>query len=252
MISPTARLFLFCTVAGGSLLACGSEKAAGPTGSAVIDAGDGGNYHPTLTSTDTVDVIDNTYLPLRPGSHWRYEGDTENGHEVTDVVVTSDRRTIIGISAIVVHDTVTVDGEILEDTFDWYTQDRAGNVWYLGEATKEYEDGAAASTAGSWEAGVDGALPGIVMPASPTVGSAFRQEFYRGEAEDLMKIVGTGGDITVPAGAYSDVLTTNEWTPLEPAVVEEKVYARGVGLIHESVLSGGTGTTELVAFTPGG
>jgi hypothetical protein len=253
---------MVCAATAASLVGCGSDGSGGgngsspgsgsPPGSAVIDPGDGGDYHPALAATDAVDVIDNTYLPLRTGSMWRYEGDGENGHEVTEIVVTADRKMIMGISAVVVHDTVTVDGEVLEDTYDWYTQDRDGNVWYLGEATQEFEDGKVVSTEGSWEAGVDGALPGIVMPASPTVGAAFRQEFYASHAEDLMKITGMGSALAVTAGSYSDVVTTNEWTPLQPETIEEKSYAPGVGMVRETVISGGTGTTELVAFTPGG
>lgn len=215
----------------------------------VIDPGDGGNYQPDLDPASIAPAIDNPYLPLAVGSRWRYEGESEDGAEVTEVVVTGDRKTVMGISAYVVRDTVTVDGELVEDTLDWFTQDVDGNVWYLGEQVQNFEDGKLESTDGSWEAGVDGALPGIVMPAVPAVGDAYRQEFYPGEAEDLMEIIATGGDATVAAGTYADVVTAREWNPLEPDVVEEKDYAPGVGLIQEREV-GGT-IAELVEYVAG-
>ena len=132
-------------------------------------------------------------------------------------------------------DTVTVDGEVVEDTRDWYAQDRDGNVWYFGEETAEYEDGKVVSTEGSWEAGVDGALPGIVMHAAPEVGDAYRQEFYEGEAEDLAEVVRDGESATVPAGTFDDVVVIKEWNPLEPESIEEKSFAQGVGMVLEVI-----------------
>jgi hypothetical protein len=141
---------------------------------------------------------------------------------------------------------VTVAGEIHEDTFDWYAQDVDGNVWYMGEDTKEYEDGKVSSTEGSWEAGVDGALPGIIMPADPTVGLAYTQEHYAGEAEDKGKIVGLGKSVEVPYGSFDEVLVTEDWTPLEAKILEHKYYAPGIGVVFEELVKGGEGVLRLV------
>ncbi|MGH2697387.1 MAG: hypothetical protein ACRDIW_10400, partial [Actinomycetota bacterium] len=130
--------------------------------------------------------------------------------------------------------------------FDWFAQDRWGNVWYFGEETAEYEDGEVVSRAGSWEAGVDGAHPGVVMLADPGVGDRYRQEFYEGEAEDMARVRATGDSIAVPAGTFQDVLVTEDWTPLEPDVLEHKIYAPEVGVVLERVMEGGSGVLRLV------
>lgn len=236
----------------GVVAACGDSESS-PSGSSapVIDPGDGGNYEPQLDPADFADVIDNAYLPLSVGSTWRYEGESDGQSEVTEIIVTPDRKVVMGISAFVVRDTVTSDGELVEDTYDWFAQDTSGNVWYLGEETKEYENGQVVSTEGSWEAGVDGALPGIVMPAVPKVNAIYRQEFYVDVAEDMMQIIDVGGTVSVDAGNYSDVVRTRDWTPLQPEVVEEKVYAPGVGMVAASIVSGGSEAVELVEFLPG-
>lgn len=237
--------------------ACGSDDAttsADPTTTSVapvIDPGDGGDYAPVLDPADFVDVIDNPFLPFAPGSRWVYEGPADEPGKVERIVVEvlAERKEIKGITATVVRDTVTVDGELLEDTLDWFAQDREGNVWYLGEDVKNYEDGELVDTDGSFEMGVDGALPGIVMLADPQVGDAYRQEYYVGEAEDMGEVVATSGSRTVPAGTFGDVLVTRDWNPLEPEVVEQKTYARGVGLIHEQKVRGETGTVSLVELS---
>jgi len=231
---------------GGGDVSAGTTDAAP---AAVIDPGDEGNYQPSLAPDDVVAVIDNPYLPLQPGMSWAYEGESDGERERVEVVVTDQRREVMGIPAVVVRDTATVEGEVVEETDDWFAQDRDGNVWYLGESTTAYEDGAA-SEEGSWEAGVDGALPGIVMPADPQVGDAYRQEYLAGEAEDMGEVVALGRSVEVPTGPYEDVLVTRDWTPLEPETVEEKEYAPGVGLVRETQTAGGEGTLELVAHAP--
>lgn len=253
--SATAFLLtLAIPLAGVACGHSGGRSAASSTTAAppVIDPGDGGDYRPEIDPADFVDVVDNEYMPLRPGMRWVYAGVEGGERERIEVVVTGARRRVLGIDAVVVRDTVTIDGALVEDTFDWFAQDRSGNVWYLGEASREYENGEVVSTAGSWEAGVDGALPGIVMPASPSVGDAYRQEYYLGEAEDLAEVVQTGAEVSVPAGDYSDVLVVREWNPLEPDVVEEKSYAPGVGLVLERKVKGGDGRVELVEHVPAG
>jgi hypothetical protein len=146
---------------------------------------------------------------------------------------------------------VTVDGELVEDTYDWYAQDVDGNVWYMGEETAEYENGEVVSTAGAWEAGVDGALPGIVMLSEPEAGDAYRQEYYPGEAEDMAEVARLGVSEEIAGETLEDLVVIEEWTPLEPEVIEEKSYASGVGVVLEEVVEGGSGRIELVSYTPG-
>lgn len=243
-------------LAGG---ACGestsgaSKRTANPKAAAepVIDPGDGGKYSPKIDPANFVADIDNPYLPLKLGARWVYEGDSGGEAERIEVVVTGERRQIMGISAVVVRDTVHVGGEMVEDTFDWFAQDRDGNVWYLGEDSHEIENGKVVNSDGSWEFGVDGALPGIVMQALPIVGGAYRQEFYAGEAEDMGEILRIEPSKSIALGTYRDVVVTEDWTPLEPEVTEEKWYAPGVGKIYGTHSAGPPGTIELVEFTPG-
>jgi len=202
-------------------------------------------YNPQLDPTNFVTGIDNPYFPLVPGTTFVYEGDGEH----IEIIVTHDTKTILGIECVVVRDTVTVDGEISEDTYDWYAQDVDGNVWYMGEDTKEYEGGAVTSAAGSWEAGVDGALPGIVMQAHPQVGQSYRQEYYAGEAEDMAEVIELGATATVAYGTYKNLIITREWTPLQPGIAENKYYAEGIGLVLELTVEGGSGRVELISIT---
>jgi hypothetical protein len=224
-----------------------TTTAAAP---AVVDPGDGGYYRPDIDPAAFVDAVDHPYFPLAPGARWVYEGETDEGTERVAVEVTEERREVMGISAVVVRDTVYLDGEMVEDTYDWFAQDADGNVWYLGEDTHEYEDGVAVNAHGAWEAGVDGALPGIVMPAEPSVGDAYRQEYLAGEAEDMAEVIEVGGSVEVAAGTYDDVIVTRDWTPLEPDVIEEKTYAPGIGFVFEIKPETGE-ALGLVEFTPG-
>jgi hypothetical protein len=251
------RVTVALAVVGLTFVACGAGSTAGDgtttatEATPVVDPGDGGNYAPTVDPTDFVDGIDNAYLPFTPGSRWVYEGTSDGESETVEVTVTPERREVMGVSTVVVRDTVTVGGALVEDTFDWFAQDKEGNVWYFGEEVEDYENGKVASTAGSWEAGVDGALPGIVMPATPAVGDAFRQEYFAGEAEDMFEILGLDESVQVPFGTFEGVLVTEDWSPLEPDVVESKYYARGVGKIKEEKVAGGEGVAELVTFETG-
>jgi len=156
-----------------------------------------------------------------------------------------------GITARVVHDVVSENGEPVEKTFDWYAQDTAGNVWYLGEDTKEYENGHVVSTHGSFEAGVDGAQPGVVMPGSPQVGMTYRQEYYAGQAEDQATVLSLDEQAGVPFGHFADVLMTKEINPLEPRHGEYKFYARGIGPVLGLTASGGTDRVALINVTRG-
>jgi hypothetical protein len=231
----SVHLGLAVAVAGALASGCGGG------GACTVDE----TYHPTIDPADFVAAIDNPLLPWAVGTHFTYVG----GEETIEVTVTSDTRTILGVPCVVVRDTVTVDGELVEDTYDWYAQDADGNVWYLGEETAEYEGGEVVSTEGSWEAGVDGAQPGIVMPADPTPGPAYRQEYYPCHAEDMAEVVSTSESVTVPYGSFDGCLQTREFTPLEPDVNEYKYYCDGVGLVLEVDVASGA-RVELTAVTP--
>lgn len=266
-VGKRATLLLQLAVAAAAvslvaLPACGDDDSASTAGGGgssttaqapVIDPGDGGNYQPKIDPDNFVDVIDNPYLPYPVGASWTYEGTEDGETETVKVTVTPERKEIMGISATVVRDTVTTgDGEVVEDTYDWFAQDRDGNVWYLGEDSTEFENGKAVSTSGSWEAGVDGALPGIVMQAHPEVGQAYRQEYYVGEAEDLAEVDQLDATENVPFGDFDQLVVIKEWNPLEPDVVEEKYFAPGVGLVLEVKTEGGDGRSGLTEYTAGG
>jgi len=185
---------------------------------------------PDVDAATFVAGVDNPYFPLPAGATWYYEATTDEGLETDDVVVTADVKVVNGVTAVVVQDSVKVDGVLLEDTFDWYAQDSEGNVWYLGEDTCEYENDACVDTSGSWEWGQDGALPGIIMPANPTVdGQPYYQEFYAGEAEDAGEVIETGLSVTVPAGTWDDCIRTRDFSTLDPDLNETKDYCPGVG-----------------------
>jgi hypothetical protein len=253
--TASALLAALAVVLGAA--ACGDDEPAADrtatttTAPPVIDPGDGGDHRPRIDPADFVERIDHRYLPLLPGARWEYETVTEDGVERNVVEVTDRRKVVMGVSTTVVHDVVTTDGQPVEDTFDWYAQDRDGNVWYFGEAVRNFEDGRFEDTDGSFEAGKDGALPGIVMLADPEPGDAYRQEHLAGEAEDLGEVLRIGDRRGVPAGDFEDVLVTRDWNPLEPAVVEQKSYAPGVGVIFEETVVGGVEHGQLVAFRPG-
>ena len=225
-----------------------SETTVPPAGEPVIDPGDGGNYNPEIDPADFVDVIDNPYFPLVPGSRWTYEETNDEGQtEDIDFLVTDQTREIAGVTTTVIRDTVTIEGVALETTLDYFAQDREGNVWYFGEDVSNFdENGVLTDHDGSFEVGVDGALPGIVMQADPQVGDAYRQEYYVGEAEDMGEVIRTGVTVSVPAGDFTDVIVTRDWNPLEPEVIEEKYFAPGIGLVREEKVAGGPGEGLLI------
>jgi hypothetical protein len=204
-----------------------SEVATAPAAAPVAEV----RYAPHFDPDNFVRDVDNRFFPLVPGTRYVSVGEEDGERETNVILVTHDRKNILGISAVVVLDRVLVDGEVKEKTFDWYAQDKQGNVWYLGEDTKEFEDGKVVSTAGSWEAGVSGAVAGIIMPADPQVGQHYRQEFFRGEAEDEARVTGVGAEVTVPFGSFQGCIRTVEWTRLEPGIKEAKFYCRDVGFV---------------------
>ncbi len=177
------------------------------------------------------------------------DGHKKDGQPTVDtVVVTSEKKMILGVPCTVVRDIVTSKGKVVERTKDFFTQDVTGNVWYFGEATAELENGKVVSTEGSWQAGVKGAIPGTFMPADPKVGDSFRQEFFKGHAEDHFKILSLSASVKVPFGSFKNAMLTEEFTPLEPGVIDHKYYVRGIGLVSEATVKGPKETSFLVGF----
>jgi hypothetical protein len=225
--------FAFVGIAG-----CNSNN--GPSGPA--------DYNPVIP-TSWSPAVTNPFFPLAPGTTYQYEGQTSEGTETITVEVLADTKVIQGVTAVVVRDRVYLDGELIEDTVDWYAQDAEGNVWYLGEETKELVGGQVVSTEGSWEWGVDGALPGIIMWVDPAahVGAEYRQEYYEDEAEDWGKVIATNESVSVPHGNFTQCIKTEEWNALEPGPRENKFYAPQIGFALEITPSGER--VELVSIT---
>ena len=239
-----------------TIAACGGgERAAGAdTGKAPNRGLPQGSEPVKLNPADFTINIDNPYWPMRPGSKWVYS-ETEPGGTPQKVVVTvTDKvKTIAnGIKARVIHDVVTEKGKPVEVTDDWYAQDRDGNVWYLGEYVTNYEKGKVVDHAGSFEAGVDGAQAGVAMPANPVPGLSYRQEYYRGEAEDKAAVITVGEEqVGVPFGHFARrVLMTRDLVPTEPKVQELKFYAPGVGPLLSMHTDGPGGRAALQSYTP--
>jgi hypothetical protein len=240
-------------VAVAAAVGCGSDGSSSSDASAEApdDLPQGAADHVSLDPADFTTEIDNPWWPMSPGSKWLYD-EVEDGERLSvEVTVTDETKIVDGIEARVVHDVVsTADGEPVEVTDDYYAQDADGNVWYLGEKTAEYKNGKPVSTAGSFEAGADGAEAGVIMPADPQPGLEYREEYYPGEAEDAAKVLSLDEQAKVPAGHYTDALMTSNVNPLEPKVQEYKFYARGVGPVLALQSSPDIGSEQLTEFTP--
>jgi hypothetical protein len=188
-------------------------------------------YDPVIDPANFVDRIDNPYFPLVPGTNYIYEGQSAGGLVHTEFFVTHNTKKILGVTTVEVHDTVTTNGEVTEDTLDWFAQDKEGNVWYFGENTMELIGGRPSTLAGTFVASENGARPGIIMKAHPAIGDFYRQEFDLGNAEDYGEVAALSDHIKVPAGTFTNCVRTPESTPLEPSLHEAKWYAPGVGNI---------------------
>jgi hypothetical protein len=206
-------------------------------------------YNVVIDSVDfeNVNITGNTFFPLKPSTTFVYEGEDEDGITIrVEDKVTDQTKVILDVTCVVVENKEWEDGELVEETLDWYAQDKQGNVWYFGEDSKEIEDGIVVSTEGSWEAGVDGALPGILMLANPIVGMWYRQEYYEGEAEDVAQVLSLQATVTVPYGTYNNCLQTAEWNPLEPEILEHKFYAADVGFLRAIAVKGESDYEDLI------
>ncbi|MBI3795883.1 MAG: hypothetical protein HY268_02810, partial [Deltaproteobacteria bacterium] len=189
-------------------------------------------YDPVITPANFGTTIDNPFMPLTPGTTLIYE--TPDKSERDEFFVTSNTKEILGVTCVEVHDTVTENGKLTEDTLDWFAQDTDGNVWYFGENSKQLEDGLIVGLAGSWTAGVDGAKPGIIVEAHPSIGDLYRQEFSLAVAEDIGEVLSLTASVTVPAGSFTNCLETKDTSTLEPDVEEHKFYCPGVGDVLET------------------
>jgi len=206
-------------------------------------------YHPVIDPANFQPAVDNPYFPLVPGTTFTFV--EKLGKHTTEnvITVTHDTRTIMGVTCVVVRDIVRETGRMTEDTFDWYAQDKQGNVWYFGEDSRNFQHGRFVKGDDSWEAGVDGAKPGIIMEATPRRGDTYRQEYFRGHAEDQARVLGGGGKVKVPYRTYAKTLTTVERSRLEPGARERKFYAAGVGEIKSKVVRGDHEAFSLVSIT---
>jgi hypothetical protein len=237
-------------VAGGVLAAAAALILAvlAQTASAgVIHAAPG---WPDVKSSQFVRTISNPWFPLKTGMRWVSKGVKDGKATVDHYVVTKQTKVILGVRARVIRDRLTQNGKLVEGTWDWYAQDKQGNVWYLGENTKDYNAaGHVISTAGTWQAGVKGARPGIFMPAHPKIGAGGYQEYWPGQALDKYKISSLSASVTVPYGSFTGALATRETTALEPGVLDHKVYVKGVGQVSEKTVKGPKETSFLLSFT---
>ena len=192
--------------------------------------------------------VPNPLFPLVPGTTYTYRHETPDGLETNTVEVTHDSKLIAGVTTTVIHDRVYLEGALSEDTFDWYANDKDGNVWYFGEDTKTIAGGVVTSTEGSWEAGQGNAKAGIIMLAHPHMGDVYSQEDAPGVVADMARVKGLNETATVPYGTFTGCLKTQEWTPIEPGNRANKFYAAGIGTVLEVENRNG-GRVELVSVT---
>jgi hypothetical protein len=194
--------------------------------------------------------VDNPWYPLKPGTTYTYRG-VKDGQTSRDVFSVTHRTTTVdGAPCVVVNDRLYLSGYLEERTTEWFSQDKQRNVWYFGENTATLDKkGRVAGTSGAWRAGVKGAKPGIFMFAHPTVGRSAQQEFFKGEAEDHFQVLSLHANVHVPYVSSTQAILTKEWTPLEPGVIDHKLYVRGIGTVLEQTVKGGDERNALVSLT---
>ena len=188
-------------------------------------------YSPVIKPSDFVGKVDNKYFALLPGSAFTYENKTGDGLERIIVEVSDETKTVMGVNTVVVRDRVWRNDQLVEDTRDWYAQDNKGNVWYFGEEVDNYSAGKLVNHSGAWEAGLNGGLPGIIMPADPKVGFSYRQEYLKGEAEDMGEIVGLKEKVNLAYGSFEDCLKIRDWSLIEKTANEYKYYCPEIGFV---------------------
>jgi hypothetical protein len=162
--------------------------------------------------------------------------------------VTKDHKAILGVNTTAIYDVTYEEGKLVEETYDWYAQDKEGNVWYFGEQTRALDKGKW-TTEGSWQAGVEGARPGVYMQAHPAIGSTYMQEFYQGRAGDSASVLALNEPVTVPMGSYKEAQLTMEWSPDDPGSIDAKFYVRGIGVVREIAATGASEASNLTSIT---
>jgi len=248
---PITRASLFALLLA-ALSGCG-QKGSSPLTTAPIRtaeiASTSNLVTPPFDPNNFVRGVDHPYFPLPPGRIYTYRNLLKDTQELNTVEVTRASKTILGVAVTVVHDRVFIaDGSLGEDTFDWYGQDKEGNVWYFGEDTKTYDHGTLVTTEGSWEAGKNGAHAGIIMLAHPAVGDVYKQEDAPGVVADMAKVIGLDATASVPYGNFTNCIETTEWTPIEPGDRAHKFYARGIGIVLETSTRQGGERDELTGI----
>jgi hypothetical protein len=225
-----------------SLTAAASQAAASATSA----------MPPMPAASDFSARVDNPWYPLLPGSVYVYQG-VKGGQQSRDVLTVTHRTTKVDdVSCIVVQDRLYLNGHLGERTTEWYSQDKQGNVWYFGEDTAELDKtGHITTTSGTWRAGVNGAMPGIYMYATPRVGWSAREEFDKGQAQDQFQVLSRHARVKVPYITSTQGLLTKEWSPLEPGGLDHKIYVRGIGDVLEITVKGPTEKASLVSFKKG-
>jgi hypothetical protein len=244
-----AAVGLSAVLAVGIVAAANASRSSQDQGGASPASRSARAHEPDIRNANFSRPVRNPYFPLRPGLVFRLRGTDEGEHFREVVHVTHQKKLIQGIRATVVKDVVRrANGTLAEKTHDWYAADGHGNIWYLGENTASYDEhGNVESREGSWQAGRKGAVAGIIMPARPRPTQAFRQEFFKGHAEDQAWLVQRGFKTKVPYGTVRHSLRSLEWSRLEPRVVSLKVYGPGLGIVREKDLSGGSEVFKLVS-----
>jgi len=257
--SLTALSAVVLILAATAVAGCGSKSSSASNGkqtTAVVappaPTAASSSYNSTIDPAQFTTKVTNPYFPLKPGSVRILKGVKDGVPQVHTTTITHETKKVMGVETVVIKDNVTTNGKLTEKTSDWYAQDSKGNVWYFGEATAEYLNGVVTGTKGSWEAGVDGAKPGFVMLAHPKPGPVYNQEFRPGVAEDKGQVLRVTTLKLPPLGTFKNVIVVNDTNPLDPAMVGQKWYAPGVGLL-QSVRTGSSHVehSRLVKVTPG-
>jgi len=242
-----------CAAVVAAASACSSS---GSTQGGPLPTGQPSTVASSTTPTPSIDPanftarVTNPWFPLPVGTTYVYRG-VKDGKPARDVYTVERRiRRIAGVPCAVVFDRLYLAGKLEERTLDYYTQDKAGNVWYFGEDTAELTpSGKVKNREGSWLKGVHGAQPGIFMTPNPTVGDSHRQEYYKGQAEDHYQVLSLSAPVTVPYRHFASALLTKEWTPLEPDTLDHKYYVKGIGEVAEMTVRGDQETSFLVSIS---
>jgi hypothetical protein len=226
---------------GGLLAACVGAYGLWTQRTAAVAA-----YNPVVNPSDFVSQVDNKYFALKPGTTFTYQN--KSGTERIEITVTNEKKKVIGVETTVVRAKEWKNGALFEETYDWYAQDKAGNVWYFGEAVDFYKNGKVVNHRGSWEAGVRGAKPGIVMKKEPKVGDQYRQEYFKGVAEDMGTVVATNKKVTVPFGTFENCLQIKDSSFLD-ITAEYKYYCPDIGFLALEEMIGRPAEAALVSVS---